>query len=122
MKKTKKAKVKKAKVKKAKVKKAKVKKTKPAVPKRHHLDRRAQQILAADNGGADDELMDTPAVAQWFGVSDEWLELGRCLGYGPPFVQLRTRTIRYRRGDCREWLATRVYSSTANYRIKAVRP
>jgi hypothetical protein len=88
----------------------------PAVPRRHHLDRRAHQILAADNGGDGDELLTTPQVAQWFGTSEQWLEIGRTRGYGPSFVMLAARTIRYRRSDCRKYIAARVHASTAEYR------
>ena len=108
-----------------KSKKTKTKRPQPPVPRHHHLDRRAHQILAADNGGADDEMLTTPQVAQWFGISEQWLEIARTRGYGPQFTQYSARTIRYRRGHCREWLATRVCSSTADYRtrrLQAVSP
>jgi predicted DNA-binding transcriptional regulator AlpA len=104
------------KIRKAKAK-AKRPQPRPAAPRHHHLDRRAHQILAADNG-ADDELLTTQQVAQWFGVSEQWLEIGRSRGYGPSFVMLAARTIRYRRSDCREYLAARVYSNTAEYRSR----
>jgi predicted DNA-binding transcriptional regulator AlpA len=88
----------------------------PAVPRRHHLDGRAHQILAAGKEGDDDELLTTEQVAQWFGISVQWLEIGRSRGYGPQFVMLAARTIRYRRSDCRKYIAARVRASTAEYR------
>jgi hypothetical protein len=54
------------------------------LPLRHHLDRRAAGL--ADEGHGDpDNLLSTPALAEWLGVSTQWLEVGRSKGYGPPF-------------------------------------
>jgi len=94
--------------------KAKAKRPQTTVPRRHHLDRRVHQILATDNNGSDDEMLTTQQVAWWF--SEQWLEIGRSHGYGPPFVMLGPKTIRYRRGACRKYLAERVYTHTAEYR------
>ena len=44
---------------------------------KHHLDRRAHQIAAVDQGGSGDDLLTTAEVAQWFGVSEAWLAIGR---------------------------------------------
>lgn len=80
-----------------------------------HLDRRAEQILAADPPGighnkppADDDLLTSEQVALWFGVSTQWLEVGRCKGYGPKVTRLGTRVIRYTLGDVRAWLRQRI--------------
>jgi hypothetical protein len=54
-------------------------------PKRHHIDRRAYRIVAGD-AGADDDLMSTRQVADWLGISTQWLEIGRCKNYGPRFT------------------------------------
>ena len=68
---------------------------------RLNLDRRAHQIMSAPlaDGQNADDLMTTGEVALWFGVSKQWLEIGRCKKhrYGPPFVQISPRNIRYRR-------------------------
>jgi predicted DNA-binding transcriptional regulator AlpA len=87
-------------------------------PKKHHLDRRADSIVAAD-AGADDELLSTREVAGWLGVSTQWLEIGRCKKYGPKFTRVGPRVIRYRRGDVREWLKARAHASTAEYGRRA---
>jgi hypothetical protein len=81
----------------------------------HHLDRRALALIEAANLGTDDELMTTAQVAVWFGVSEEWLEIGRTKGWGPPFLRLSPRRVRYRRGTTKEWLRERAYRSTAGY-------
>jgi predicted DNA-binding transcriptional regulator AlpA len=91
------------------------KKAPSAQRRRHHLDRRAQQLLATGEGDAD-ELMSQRAVAEWLGVSGQWLSVGRHRGFGPPFVRLTPRMVRYRRGDVRAWLESRRYSSTAEYK------
>jgi predicted DNA-binding transcriptional regulator AlpA len=89
-----------------------------AAPRSHHIDRRADAIVAVDVG-ADDELLSTQAVANWLGVSTQWLEIGRHHGYGPKFQTISQRCIRYRRGDVIEWLKARTYASTAEYGRRA---
>jgi hypothetical protein len=98
------------------------KSTKPArapkpypVAKRHHLDRRADKIMAAAIDAADDDLLTTAQVADWFGISAEWLEIGRSKNYGPKFTRIGPHTIRYRRDDCRKFLKARTFASTAEY-------
>src|SRR5271169_5750893 len=87
-------------------------------PLRHHLDRRAGDIAEVGDGDADD-LLNTTALAEWLGVSVQWCEIGRHRGYGPPFLKVGTRRIRYRRGDVRAWLAERQFRSTAEYSAPA---
>jgi hypothetical protein len=87
----------------------------PSAPKRHHLDKRAANIATSNDGSAD-ELLTTEQIAEWFGVSIQWLEIGRLRGYGPPYERIAPRVIRYRRGKVRKWLDGRSHSSTAEYR------
>jgi predicted DNA-binding transcriptional regulator AlpA len=96
--------------------KAKAKRPQSPAPRRYHLDRRVHQILAAGRDGADDELLSTQQVAQWFGVSEQWLEIARARGDGPRYVMLSARTIKYRRSDCRAFLDARTHASTREYR------
>jgi predicted DNA-binding transcriptional regulator AlpA len=81
---------------------------------KHHLDRRADAIANADSGGADD-LLSTREVADWLGVSIQWVEIGRSKKYGPPFKRLAPRTVRYLRADVLKWLKARTHASTADY-------
>jgi hypothetical protein len=81
----------------------------------HHLDRRADNLIAEGAGNPDD-LLTTEEVAAWLHVSMQWLEIGRHHGYGPPYVRISPRMIRYRRGDVLTWLAGRTHTSTADYR------
>ena len=82
---------------------------------RHHLDRRADQI-AEKIVGDEDELLTTSDVGELLGVSTQFLEIGRHKGYGPPFVRLSARAVRYRRDDLRAWLRERKHASVAEYR------
>ena len=87
-----------------------------AVPLRHHLDKRATSLLATSAPSDDDELLTTPETAAWLQTSEQWLEIGRVRGYGPPFERLAPKIIRYRRGKVRKWLDQRSHFSTAEYR------
>lgn len=81
---------------------------------RHHLDTRADVIGAV--AGDDNDLLATPALAGWLGVSIQFLEIGRSTGrYGPPFLKISPRCVRYQRGAVRSWLASRAFASTAEY-------
>ena len=86
------------------------------VPTRHHLDRRAAELAAAAAANDPDELLTTAAVAEWLGLSTQWLEIGRSKGYGPRYVRLSTRRVRYLRAEVLAWLAERTCRSTADYR------
>jgi hypothetical protein len=81
------------------------------VPGTHHLDRRVDQVLAAEPRPAwtpaDDDLLSTHELSVWFGVSPECLERWRHMGIGPPFKQIGPRLIRYERGKCRQYLQSR---------------
>ena len=66
----------------------------PTVPVRHHLDKRAAD-LAAQGVGDPDDLLSTSDLAEWLGVSIQWVEIGRSKGWSPPFIKLSPRRIRY---------------------------
>ncbi len=59
------------------------------------------------------EYVCTKGLAKILGVSEEWLEIGRCKGYGPPFVRLTKRLVRYRLEDIEAWMKERTYRSTS---------
>lgn len=84
-------------------------------PRRLHLDKRAEMLIACAPEGSDDELLTTKQVASWFGTSPQWLELGRIKGYGPPYLKIAPGMIRYKRGTTKEWLREREHKSTAEY-------
>jgi predicted DNA-binding transcriptional regulator AlpA len=91
-------------------------------PTRHQLDRRIDLILAneppaIDKNNPDDDLLTTPQVADWFGVSKQWLEIGRSqkYDYGPPFKKLGPKNVRYRRGSTKGWLTTRKRAAVARF-------
>jgi predicted DNA-binding transcriptional regulator AlpA len=95
-------------------KKLKVRKRGPA-PGSHHLDRRADQIITNEIEAPDDELLTTQQVANWLGVSTQWLEIGRSKNRGPKFTRVGPKMVRYARRDIRRWLKARVHASTAEY-------
>ena len=78
----------------------------------HHLDKRARS-LAEQTPGAPDDLLNTAQLADWLGVSILWLELGRNKNYGPRFMKLGPRMVRYRRGDVLRWLDARANAARA---------
>ncbi len=102
----------------------KTKSKKKVIPQHAHttgrlqLDKRAGK-LAAETGSGDDELLNTTALAEWLGVSTQWLEIGRSENFGPPF-QLLGSLIRYRRGAVKAWLREREYRCTAEYKQRPV--
>jgi predicted DNA-binding transcriptional regulator AlpA len=81
--------------------------------RRHHLDRRAHALVLEE--GSDDDLLNTQEVAAWLGVSIQFLEIGRHQGYGPRYVKIAQRLVRYRRGEVRAWLTKRTRQSTSEY-------
>lgn len=89
-------------------------------PGSHHLDRRADKI-AAEGAGDLDDLLDTKAMSAWFGYSEQWFEIGRSKGYGPPFIRVGPQRIRYRRSDALAYLAERTHASTAEYATAGVK-
>jgi hypothetical protein len=95
-------------------------KTAKLAPQRHHLDKRAATIVqaAADTDG--DDLLTTREVANWLQCSDQFLEIGRHKGYGPPFQKISERMIRYKRRDVIAWLEERRHKCTSEY--SEVRP
>jgi hypothetical protein len=81
---------------------------------RRRIDRTADTAIAQAPPGDDNTLLTTAGVAEWLGVSTQWLELGRCKGFGPPYVKVTSRLVRYRRGDVVEYLRIRrVVAETA---------
>jgi hypothetical protein len=96
---------------------AKLKSAAPHSPKKFHIDKRADAILATE-GEDDDDLLTTRETANWLQVSEQWLAIGRHRGYGPSFTKCSTLVVRYRRGDVRAWLRERTFASTAEYAKK----
>jgi hypothetical protein len=76
-------------------------------PRVHHLDRFALDLACGVAVGDPDELLNTKLVAGLIHVSTQWLEIARSGGYGPPFVRLSPRIVRYRRRDLIDWLRSR---------------
>lgn len=77
--------------------------------KKLHLDKRAEKLIGDLDGLADDLLLNTKDTANLLGVSESWLERGRLesYSYGPPWISLAPRCLRYRVSDLRRWLRWR---------------
>ena len=89
----------------------------PDRPQKHHLDRRAAD-LAEKGAGDPDDLLSTAALAVWLGCSPQFLEIARSRGFGPQWVRLSSRRVRYRRSDVLTWLVNRTHAATAEYMTK----
>jgi predicted DNA-binding transcriptional regulator AlpA len=77
------------------------------------IDRRAHQLV--DASFHPEETLSTKEVAAWLGVSVQFLEIGRTRGYGPRFVRVTKRLVRYRVGDVLDWLKARTHACTSEY-------
>ena len=87
-------------------------------PRNFHLSKRAPALIAA-GAGDDDDLLTTNQVADWLGISPQFLSIGRSEGYGPKFVRVTERRVLYRREDVIAWLKARTHSSTSEYKTGA---
>jgi predicted DNA-binding transcriptional regulator AlpA len=66
------------------------------------------QSARKENAMADDLLDQRQAAARLGLPSARTLEAWRSRGYGPPFLRLSPRLVRYRASDLEQWLAARV--------------
>jgi predicted DNA-binding transcriptional regulator AlpA len=89
------------------------------IPQRYHLDRRATELINLAPGRDGDDLLSTRQVAAWLGVSEQWLEIARHKGYGPKFMRLSPRRIRYRRDEVLNFLQQRTHARTSEYLERA---
>lgn len=63
---------------------------------------------------APDELITTCEAAPVVGLSARTLKLMRLTGRGPRFVRLSRQTVRYRRGDLAEFIASKTVTPGAS--------
>jgi hypothetical protein len=83
------------------------KKRRYGAPRRHHLDRRAGQLLTTIKTTTKADMLTTQQLADLLGVSSQWLEVGRVKNYGPPYERLGPRLIRYTQNGVVKWLKQR---------------
>ncbi len=81
--------------------------------RKHHLDRRAATIADDHGEGDPDDLLSTRELALWLGTTEQWCEAGRLKGYGPRFIKLSPKLVRYRRSDVLQWLRSRTQRAKA---------
>ena len=79
------------------------------------ISTKVDSLITSTPEGADDDLLTTQQIAGWFGTSQQWVELGRAKGYGPPYVKLAPGIIRYKRSVVVEWLREREFKRTSEY-------
>ena len=92
----------------------------PVPPVSLHLDRRAATLAEQGTAAANaDEWLNTQQVADWLGMSKQWVELRRKFGDGPPFFRPSPNAIIYRRGEVVRWLYQRHHQRTAEYQHEA---
>lgn len=65
-------------------------------------------------------LLTVEQAAELLAIPRSTLDRWRVEGYGPKFLQLTARCIRYRRRDIEAWTETRVRQSTSEYGIVEV--
>jgi hypothetical protein len=81
-----------------------------------HLDKRAKKLLEKPIAeGPLDELLDTPAVADWFDCTEGKIEIDRHKGRGPKPTRMANGRIKYRRRDILKFLNERARQWTAEY-------
>jgi predicted DNA-binding transcriptional regulator AlpA len=79
------------------------------------IDRRAHRLVEIPLD--DDTLLSTPQLAKWLEVSVPFLEIarGKGPGFGPPYIRLTEKLVRYKVSDVRAWLKSRTFACTADY-------
>ena len=68
-------------------------------------------------GGDPDDMLSTPETAAATGNSEQFYEIGRISGYGPPCIHVAPRVVRYKRADLVAWLKQRHELYAAGYDI-----
>jgi hypothetical protein len=76
-------------------------------PRTHHLDKYAADFIPRLAERDPNELLTTEAVSRLLHVSIQWLEIGRIRDYGPPWVKVGPRMVRYPNGKLVKWLVAR---------------
>jgi predicted DNA-binding transcriptional regulator AlpA len=77
------------------------------------IDSRAHQLIHVDFHP--EATLSTKEVAAWLGVSVQFLEIARTRDYGPKFVRITKRLVRYRVIDVIDWLKSRTHACTSEY-------
>jgi hypothetical protein len=59
------------------------------------------------------ENMRPKKAAEYLGLSQAFLDQARCYGTGPKFVRVSRTCVLYRKADLDQFLASRIFTSTA---------
>jgi predicted DNA-binding transcriptional regulator AlpA len=63
-----------------------------------------KKIGVTPEAGNPDDLLSPGAVAEWLGLTEQWLQVARARNTGPGFIKLGEKSVRYRREDVRQWI------------------
>jgi hypothetical protein len=66
---------------------------------RRHDDESSNAIVDRVMAADCDALLSTPDAAVFLDISPQWLELARHGGYGPAYIKVTPRLVRYRKRD-----------------------
>lgn len=87
--------------------------SKPEIGNPRYVVRRAHRLVMSDFHP--EERLTTKELCDWLGVSEQWVEAGRCNGTGPPYERVGPKLIRYRVGGVLDWLSSVKHNSTQEY-------
>ena len=90
-------------------------KSEPKPEYRHHLDRRANRLAdEGEKGNNPDQLLTAQQVADWLGITEQWVKKGLPNGYGPQVTKPFPEVTRFKRRDVVRWLRgrARLHAST----------
>lgn len=68
-----------------------------------------------------EKFLSTKQLARLLNVSPQWCEIGRCKGYGPPFIRITRGMVRYRLSDVLKWMEARSYTSNTQADVEGVK-
>lgn len=67
-----------------------------------------------DQSDSADRLLTEEQAAEFLNLSVRTLQGWRCNGFGPKFVRISRRMIRYRRQDLLDWINSRTVANTSS--------
>ncbi len=80
------------------------------------LEERLAWLQPVSGNSEDDRLLSRSEVHSIFGLTQRYLEVSAVRGDGPPFIKVN-RSVKYRVGDLREWIAAHRVTSTQHEEV-----
>jgi len=75
-------------------------------------DKMTSETLHAENPN---QLMKEREAASFLCISQRTLQKWRVTGFGPEYIHISSRAVRYRYGDVNDWMMDRRVRSTSQY-------